>query len=100
MSKFTPGPWKVDEIEELPVAVIEDTEDGHGICEVALHAESNRANAALIAVAPDMYGDCSYIDYAAPEVPASADDEETVEITVTVSALRHLRATLVKARGN
>ena len=33
--------WKVDENKELPVAVIEDTPEGYGICEL----ESGRVQA-------------------------------------------------------
>lgn len=28
--------WKIDEAEDLPLAVIEDTEDGLGVCEIGL----------------------------------------------------------------
>lgn len=33
--------WKVDEAEDLPVAVIEDTEDGIGVCEVGDRTPEN-----------------------------------------------------------
>jgi len=54
--KFTPGPWKVDEAEGLPIAVIENNEDGNGICEVGISTDPETvANARLIAAAPEMY---------------------------------------------
>ena len=40
--------WKVDSNKDLPLAIIEDTEDGYGICELDLLHESKQANAALI----------------------------------------------------
>ena len=54
--------WKVDENKELPVAVIEDTEDGFGICELdcggtASHEELEKT-ARLIAAAPDLLAAC------------------------------------------
>lgn len=57
----TPGPWKIDENEELPLAVIQDNEDGEGICEIGKKESCSYAatpeqwaNARLIAAAPDM----------------------------------------------
>ena len=51
--KHTPGPWKIDEAEDLPLAVIEDTEDGMGICEIGERTQQNLTNARLIAATPD-----------------------------------------------
>lgn len=57
----TPGPWKIDENEELPLAVIQDNEDGEGVCEIgkpgstAYSATPEQwANARLIAAAPEL----------------------------------------------
>ena len=54
--------WKVDPNEELPVAVIEDTEEGHGICELEGGGTASREEllktAALIAVAPKLLKTC------------------------------------------
>ena len=30
--KHTPGPWKIDEAPDLPMGIIQDNEDGLGIC--------------------------------------------------------------------
>ncbi len=53
--------WKVDENETLPLAVIEDTADGMGVCEIgangteSAHASPEMwARARLIASAPDL----------------------------------------------
>ena len=54
MDKHTPGPWKVDEAEDLPIGVIEDNEDGGGICDVNRIGEEAIANAHLIAAAPKL----------------------------------------------
>ena len=50
MKPATPLPWKVDENNELPPAVIEDTEDGIGVCE-----EMNAQDAAYIVAACNAY---------------------------------------------
>ena len=56
----TPGPWKIDEAPEQPLAIIENSEDGCGICcldpEFLPKDQSTEtlANALLIAAAPDM----------------------------------------------
>lgn len=52
--KHTPGPWKIDENKDLPLAVIIDDDDGMGIAEIGEYTEENIANANLIAAAPDM----------------------------------------------
>lgn len=36
-------PWKIDENRELPLAIIEDTEDGMGVIELGEHTERNVA---------------------------------------------------------
>lgn len=61
----TPGPWKIDEAGDLPLAVIQDTEDGLGICEIGYpETRSDKAgteetaNAKLIAAAPAMLEAC------------------------------------------
>lgn len=50
--------WKVDDNKELPVAVIEDTKDGFGICELEGGGTASREKlektAHLIAAAPDL----------------------------------------------
>ena len=54
--------WKVDENKELPVAVIEDTEDGFGICELDGGGTASRdeleKTARLIAAAPYLLDTC------------------------------------------
>ena len=60
-AKHTPGPWKIDEAEDLPLCVIQDNEDGQGICELQGELFTREtatpeqwANASLIAAAPDL----------------------------------------------
>ena len=51
---MTHTPWKIDPVP--PLAVIEDNEDGNGVCEIdgdPTHPET-LANAALIIAAPDL----------------------------------------------
>jgi hypothetical protein len=50
--------WIVDPAEDLPVAVIENTEDGLGICEIGKRTQENISNANLIAAAPDLLEAC------------------------------------------
>lgn len=35
--------WKIDEAEDLPLAIIEDTPDGTGVCEIGQRNERNIA---------------------------------------------------------
>jgi hypothetical protein len=55
-SKHTPGPWKIDEATDLPLAVIEDTPEGYGVCEMDDLRDEDEvfANAQLIAAAPEL----------------------------------------------
>jgi hypothetical protein len=46
--------WKIDEAEDLPLAVIEDTEEGEGICEIGERNEINLQRARLIAAALEL----------------------------------------------
>ncbi len=60
-TKHTPGPWKIDENNELPLAVIQDHEEGQGICEletVSFDTDETQANARLIAAAPELLEAC------------------------------------------
>lgn len=59
MSKYTPGPWAIGTSDERGIRCV-DANDPHGdgiieICEVfGVHVEMSRANARLIAAAPDL----------------------------------------------
>lgn len=46
--------WKIDEAKDLPLAIIEDTEDGYGIAEIGKRNKRNIANAHIIAAAPEL----------------------------------------------
>jgi hypothetical protein len=52
--KHTKGNWKIDDNQKLPLAIIVDDENGEGICEIGLRTEENKANAKLIAAAPEL----------------------------------------------
>jgi hypothetical protein len=38
-----PVRWKIDEAEDLPLAIIEDTEEGSGVCEIGAHNQPRKA---------------------------------------------------------
>ena len=40
--------WKIDEALDLPLAIIEDTPDGTGVCEMGQRNETTLANAEFI----------------------------------------------------
>jgi hypothetical protein len=46
--------WKIDQALDLPLAVIEDTEDGEGVCEIGERTPANLKHAHIIAAAPDL----------------------------------------------
>jgi hypothetical protein len=52
MSKQTHTPWIVDPGTDVPLGVIENTEDGMGVCTMD---NGSKADARLIAAAPEMY---------------------------------------------
>lgn len=61
-AKHTPGPWKIDDNKELPLAVIQDDESGTGVCEIGTRGLPRNtagvvqfADARLIAAAPNMF---------------------------------------------
>ena len=76
-TKHTPGPWKVDEAEDLPLAVIEDTADGHGIAELGERNPCSVANARLIAAAPDLL---AALEQIAAVYPKTAEAEKLAAI--------------------
>ena len=87
MSKHTPGPWIVDPNPELPLGVIEDNENGMGICEFPRRRTPEaEANARLIAAAPEMAG-------ALRSILESYSSDEINEQPILVAA----RAALAKA---
>lgn len=57
MSKFTPGPWAITDIANLPDGGkwIDISDDAYAIPIVSVRSKDHDANAALIAAAPDMY---------------------------------------------
>lgn len=57
MSKFTPGPWVITDIDNLPDGGkwIDISDGAYAIPIVSVRGKDHDANAALIAAAPDMY---------------------------------------------
>lgn len=47
--------WIIDPNPDYDLAIIEDTEDGEGVCEIGPRTEQNIKNANLIAAAPKMF---------------------------------------------
>ena len=91
--------WKIDESESTPLAVIEDTEDGMGVCEVGKPG-TKRADATpeeweaarLIAAAPDLL--------AALEIIVNSEELETGTFVCDFQSLQSVaRAARAKARG-
>jgi hypothetical protein len=60
--------------------------------------ETEKANARLIAAAPDMLDSLNYVDSIAPAGVGGKDDGELITITMTAKGLCDLRAALRKAR--
>ena len=46
--------WKIDEAKDLPLAIIEDTPEGMGVCEIGERTPENMKRAHLIKAAPDL----------------------------------------------
>lgn len=70
--------WKIDENEELPLAIIEDTKDGEGVAEIGERTERNLAIAIEIVTAHNL---------AAPVAPVSGNGPEPPETEVLKMAL-------------
>lgn len=54
-TKFTPGPWKVIWDGLLPMICFHDSEFGRDFSVTSVGLQEGRANAALMAIAPDLY---------------------------------------------
>ncbi len=101
--EHTPGPWKIDDALEHPLAIIQDEEDGTGICEVG-NAEVKRdqahpeswANARLIAKSPEMY---EFIEGIALEGCCQTEGCSEDEPRCSATRARALLRDIAKATG-
>jgi ATP-dependent phosphoenolpyruvate carboxykinase len=96
-SKHTPGPWYVDTTDkEYPYSICQDNEHGWGIAEVKTFAPvgSDKANAALIAAAPEMYE--ALVD-AARLVGLILAGDEAVDVADMEATYNGISAALAKA---
>ncbi len=84
--------WKIDEAADLPLAVIEDTADGFGICELGQRTPRNLANAHLIGAAPDLLEACQWAEKRLAR--ALERDEQNAGLA---NDLAHIRAAIAKA---
>lgn len=107
---YTPEPWSVDDVSAhinevksgLPLAALQWPSDDRS-------EDETRANAHLIAAAPDMFGVCeslmSAIDGHAEWSPDPVVDHDYwnedahIEVTLTVRECRALKSALSKAKG-
>jgi hypothetical protein len=102
-SQFTPGPWKVfGRPYDRYFAVIDSIPDRDGavvancICHVALTNEDAKANANLIAAAPELLAACESLVAAMNEYEWSVDDSPTPQHKVMMqSAIKAIE----KAKG-
>lgn len=99
MSKFTPGPWVITDIDNLPDGGkwIDISDDAYAIPIVSVRSKDHDANAALIAAAPDLYdAACNALDtFLACVVPAGGvDDQKSI-----LDAGTMLMAAIAKAEG-
>lgn len=104
-TKFTPGPWFANGHEVL--APDDGDEDPWSVALASpcrgYPNDQSRANARLIAAAPEMYEALDFLSAHARERVSDAPewrDDDTVQIVVTIGDLRRARAALAKARGD
>ena len=100
----TPGPWRIfDVFTEIEIVTDQPTADTTESIVQFKGQRNAKANARLIAAAPDMLKSALYIDSVAPCQPGDGSsplqDDELVEIVITGKALNDLRAALANATG-
>lgn len=100
MRPYTKGPWKIDEAEDLPLAVIEDTENGFGICELEGTGDNAVANARLIAASPDILEALDECDTAFAVINIGSDEPMNPQARQAMrTAWEKTQAALAKALG-
>jgi len=85
---WTPGPWRVDEYKGGRRIVVDA-----GIIAVPIHIFRNKANAHLIAAAPEMY---AALEKARTELMVNSDLDT---LAFALDIVRIIDAVLAKARG-
>ena len=113
-TKFTPGPWVVGPFDMIWPASDVELRDGKWREKVAepriiasaskgnLLPHEDKANAHLIAAAPDLYEASEpFDDLATLRVVHSPEwrDSDTITVIVSIGALRDIKAARAKARG-
>lgn len=96
MSKHTPGPWELcDNYDEVIICRKKESAGTYigVVCEMTIYDKQDRANAHLIASAPELLEACK--DYAYKYFSRAGDDLERL----TPEARRILKA-IAKAEGN
>lgn len=85
--------WIIDPAEDLPLAIIEDTEDGQGICEISGNGRTPAMlkTARLVSAAPGLLEALEGLFYARV---FRNDLDET-----HIAALNKARAEIAKAKG-
>ncbi len=86
MSEFTPGPWRVDD----ETRQIESLDPGYGVIGLVYDADGDRANAHLIAAAPELFAACK----AALQLP-----NEFLLLQQEAQILRQIKTAIAKATG-
>ena len=103
-SAHTPGPWRVfDVFTDIEVVTDRPTANETESIVQFRGQRNAKANARLIAAAPELLQSARYIDSVAPCQPADGssplEDDELVEIVVSGKAIKALRAVIAKAKG-
>jgi hypothetical protein len=95
-TKYTPGPWKIDEATDLPLAVIRDDEMGEGIVEFSACTPENVANARLIASAPDLLDEL----YRLLPFIEDAEKDPAYKPGIVHERTKAIRALIARAEGS
>ena len=93
-STFTKGPWKSDWVGEKPhgAAVVWIPDSSTCNERVEVHTSNARANARLIAAAPELFEQCKFLEKVLTEAIMSGDSGADLE-------LDQLRELLAKVEG-
>lgn len=103
MSAFTPGPWSIDDAEEPIEITAESRRDMVAICSIETGYEEpfdseQRANACLIASAPDLLEACrAMIEWDDREKDFAVDF--SARMALCEAAFTKARAAIAKATG-
>ncbi len=95
MSKHSPGPWMAEIDDVMQAASVRDTSN-RGVCPVAgMTFDERKANAALIAAAPEMLAALRRLFKACGHMPIEATPESAEMMMAGLDAVR----AVIKATG-